>query len=49
LDSVRFTPEIRSVREQRRERFTVTSFFNEIALAGSLHAEYRQQQFVIDR
>jgi signal transduction histidine kinase len=37
-----------AARERRRERLAVTSFFNEIALAGSLHAEYRQQQFVTE-
>jgi signal transduction histidine kinase len=33
---------------QRRERISVTAFFNEIAIAGGLHAEFRGLHFVIE-
>ena len=33
---------------QRRERISVTAFFNELAVAGGLHAEFRGLHFVIE-
>lgn len=36
-----------TANQQRRERMTVTSFVNDVALAGSMHAEYSGLEFTI--
>lgn len=37
-----------AANQHRRERVAVTSFLNDIAIAGSLQADYRGQRFAID-
>ena len=37
-----------TANQQRRERVTLTSFVNDMALAGSMHADYSGMQFTIE-
>ena len=37
-----------AANQQRRERLTLTSFVNDVALAGSMHADYNGLQFTIE-